>query len=227
MTSIVVSEWTKIDGPTGSLTSRSALTTKRRRERTCRMAESKPISPDLAPSIQGRFWSKVNKDGPVPAHSPGLGPCWLWTASKRHKGYGAFAYRVNGIPVNDRAHRYSYRIHVGPVAVEQCVLHRCDVPACVNPEHLWVGTRADNNADMAAKGRKIVGGTYNRAGYRRGEAHGMAKLTTADVLAIRADRTTGLSYSKLAAKYGIGIATAFQIVRGALWPHVGKEVEER
>lgn len=82
-----------------------------------------------------RFWEKVDKNGPTPVHAPELGPCWVWTASLRAKGYGAFGYTLNGKTVQDRGHRFSYALHVGPIPARAFVLHKCDNPACVNPTH--------------------------------------------------------------------------------------------
>lgn len=82
--------------------------------------------------------------------------CWLWTAAPYgHNRYGAFAIGRNaqGCAKVAAAHRWSYQHHVGPIPDGLYVLHSCDTPLCVNPEHLSLGTQADNIADMLAKGR--------------------------------------------------------------------------
>lgn len=164
-------------------------------------------------TIEERFWAKVAQGGPD--------DCWLWTASKRNKGYGAFCWRdEDGQQVQDRAHHFSYVLHFGPIPNSLCVLHRCDNPACVNPAHLFLGTRADNNADMRAKGRKVSGGTYSRDGYRRGKMHPGAKLTEGDAIAIRQDRNAGMSFGRLAKKYNISVGHAYRVVNREVWTHV-------
>ena len=96
--------------------------------------------------IKERFWSKtrVNKE-----HEWGGTPCVDWTASKVGKGYGQF--RLNGAMT--RAHRVAFELTNGEIPDGLHVLHRCDRPECVNPEHLFLGTHADNMADKIKKGR--------------------------------------------------------------------------
>ena len=109
-----------------------------------------------------RFWEKVNKNGPIPAHRPELGPCWLWMAGMI-AGYGCFQ---SGL-----AHRFGYALQVGPIPDTLNVCHHCDVRLCVRGSHLFVGTTAENNRDMREKGRHQTGDTHwtRRLNFRRDE----------------------------------------------------------
>lgn len=168
-----------------------------------------------------RFWDKVNKNGPSLAGNPELGQCWLWLGSSRHKGYGAFVYSLDGEVVQGRAHRYSYQIHCGRIPPGLCVLHKCDNPPCVNPSHLFPGTKSDNNRDKVNKGRHVPGGTYTTGQYKRGINHHAAKLTPELVRHMRVDYASGgMSYSKLAKKYGMSIGSTWRIVNRRAWKHV-------
>jgi hypothetical protein len=131
--------------------------------------------------------------------------CWDWTATKDSEGYG----RITG-DGGPMAHRVSYKLRRGPIPDGQHVLHRCDNPSCVNPDHLFLGTNADNIADKVAKGRQHGGG-----------AHGRGRLTKADVIAIRA--SVGVPQHALGKQYGVCRALISYIRAGKLWAHVGND----
>jgi hypothetical protein len=104
--------------------------------------------------IEIRFWTNVNKNGPVPRHSPNLGACWLWTGRRHGSGcrYGAIGF--NGVK-NVSVHRLAFFLEYGRWPVPQA-LHRCDVCLCVRPSHLFEGTPRDNAQDREQKGRGNV-----------------------------------------------------------------------
>ena len=140
-----------------------------------------------------RFWTKVDKSG----------DCWVWTAARNELGYGNFC---NAERRTELAHRASWRLTYGPVPDEMNVLHRCDNPPCVRPDHLFLGTDADNVADMIAKGRQ------HRVD---GERNGRAKLTDAQVAEIRAQYVPGkVRIVDLAEEYGVTFSHIWQIVAG-------------
>jgi hypothetical protein len=144
-----------------------------------------------------RFWEKVDKSG----------ECWLWTASLTRGGYGQFPLRKGVIR---RAHRIAWELTYGPPG-NSWVLHRCDNPRCVRPDHLFLGAPKDNGADMAAKGR---------ADSRRGAARQNAKLTEADVLAIRAARAQGVTGADLGRRYDVHRTTIYHICSRDYWKHI-------
>jgi hypothetical protein len=98
--------------------------------------------------IDIRFRRWINLDGPLPAHRPELGPCWLWTGAIRKDGYGAFQIQAKA----EMAHRVAFYIAEGRWP-DPCALHHCDTPLCVRRTHLFEGTKADNTADMVGKRR--------------------------------------------------------------------------
>lgn len=146
-----------------------------------------------------RFWQKIDK---APGHGP-KGDCWIWTASQKRAGYGSFAFTGNGKIRNRGAHIYSYEMHYGAIPKGLFVLHRCDNPPCVRPDHLFLGTPKDNGVDMAQKGRAT------------------SPFTVDDVRAIRARYDAGgISFSQLASVYGVHKVTIRYIVRRLRWAHV-------
>lgn len=88
-----------------------------------------------------RFWSKVDKDGPLPKWAPFLGPCWLWTRPLTDRGYASFGYDGGKI----RAHRFAYEQIVGPIPAGLTLDHLCRVRHCVNPSHMEPVTQAENS----------------------------------------------------------------------------------
>lgn len=142
------------------------------------------------------------------APEPNTG-CWLWVRSLNSNGYGQLSR--NG--KQHQAHRYSWALHNGPIPAGLYVCHRCDTRACVNPEHLFLGTALDNMQDMKRKGRERHPG-------RKGEANPEAKLNAASVLAIRAALASGERPVSLAAQYGVTTSLVSHIKRRTVWAHL-------
>lgn len=132
-------------------------------------------------------------------------PCWLFLGALDRKGYGVVMVGARRL----LAHRWFYERANGPIPDGLCVLHRCDVPACVNSDHLFLGTPADNSADMVAKGRS-----------NRGEARPQAKLTEADVRAIRAACRAGEPVAHVATRHGVSESLVRGVVSRRRWAHV-------
>ena len=143
------------------------------------------------------FWSKVIKSA---------GGCWEWTGHKLPFGYGHICWGQK----MTLTHRLSWRLTYGEIPEGLCVLHKCDNPSCVRPDHLFLGTYLDNNRDMAAKGRSQVGSQKSSA-----------RFDEEQVLKIRAEYIRGVfGYRKLAAKYEVAYGTIFQIINRLRWKHI-------
>ena len=148
-----------------------------------------------------RFMSKVSicEDG-----------CWLWLGGKDRDGYGLLEVDGKGF----RAHRLAYEHWHESIGEGLYVLHKCDNPSCVNPNHLWTGTQADNMADMYAKGRQAL---------RRGENHGRSKLTVEQVCEIRV-LGQDCTMAELARQYKVSPRLVAKILKNELWQHVPRTI---
>lgn len=140
--------------------------------------------------------------------------CWLWLGNTGWTGYGAFRIdpKSNSIP----AHRASWKLHRGDIPSGLFVCHTCDNRACVNPDHLFLGTPSENMQDASRKGRMNWKAGEVRA-LRKGEDHPASKLKKSDVLDIRSSSLLG---TELADKYGVSNNTISRIRRGLIWRHV-------
>lgn len=152
----------------------------------------------IRPTLMQRFMAKIS------AQSDG---CWLWTGNLGARGgYGVMRAGQNR---NTRAHRVAYELFKGgPLTPADKICHTCDVPACVNPDHLFKGTQADNNKDATKKGRRP-----------RGTQHWNAKLNDDTVRSIRAN-PEHLSDDKWAARLGVTREAVRNIRLGKIWRHV-------
>jgi len=155
------------------------------------------INDFLRPDSVVLFWSHVRKD------------CWCYTATRSHAGHGHLKRHANGHYKHFQAHAYSWIIHFGEIPDGLCVLHKCDNPCCVNPEHLYLGTRRQNNEEASRKGRTA-----------KGETHYAAKLSNDTVIEMRRLYSDGHTQKALAQKYGIGQGLVSRVVRRKSWEHV-------
>lgn len=178
-------------------------------------------------AVKKRFWAKVIVTDKF--------SCWFWTAAQHRSGYGAFKFMNETL----KSHRISYIFSFGHVPDGMFICHKCDTPSCVNPNHLFLGTSADNMADMASKGRSIKGDRHpfrkhpelmsrgeshylrkNPEKIMRGESKPNAKLNAGLVLKIREMSVDGLTRKEIASALGVGFYSVVNVLRGRLWTHV-------
>lgn len=140
-------------------------------------------------SVEARFWKFVQKsDG-----------CWLWVGKKAGNGYGSFPHVGGKGGPTWRAHRFSWVLHYGFIPEALMVCHHCDTPACIRPDHLFLGTQAENIRDKISKGRG-------------------PKLKADSIRIIRA--ASGITMPKLAAQFGVSTSTVRAIRSGKSWHHL-------
>jgi DNA-binding CsgD family transcriptional regulator len=144
--------------------------------------------------LKDRFWEKVR----------GAAACWTWIGSCDRKGYG----QLKVSSVYRKAHRISWELHYGPIPGGLCVLHHCDNPPCVRPDHLFLGTNHDNVIDSMIKGRRA-----------QGEHNGNGKLTTKQVEEIRLYIAQGVTHRAIAKHLNIASSTVSNIRRGKTRKH--------
>ena len=149
--------------------------------------------------LADRFWERVCKTD----------ACWEWSGCKDKDGYGKIV-RAGGNGPEVRTHRLSWELEHGPVPEGLKVLHRCDNPSCVRPDHLFLGTTADNQQDMMRKGRST-----------RGSRSARAKLNEDTVLSILDLLHDGIKQARVARMFGLDKCTINHIWRGRTWRHVG------
>lgn len=141
-----------------------------------------------------RFWRRVHKTD----------TCWLWTGPPATDGYGKFH-----LPPETRAHRAAWVLTYAPIPAGLVVMHHCDTPLCVRPDHLFLGTNADNSADMRMNQRQA-----------RGERNAFSRFTEADIRAIRVARLNGVRSAVLASQYGTSRQYIMRIALRRSWGHV-------
>lgn len=150
-------------------------------------------------SSPSSFWARVVANGP--------GVCWEWSGHRVTQGYGRL--RINGH--RWMAHRYAWTVMNGDIPAGQEVCHRCDNPPCCNPAHLFLGTHAENMADMAGKGR---------ARPPVGTDHSNSKITPAIVRDIRDLRQQGWTLARIGRQFNIHLSNVSLIANGKAWGHV-------
>jgi Mor family transcriptional regulator len=159
-------------------------------------------------TAEERFWIDVNKNGQTMPHMTTA--CWEWIGYiDLDQGYGIFCIPGNKRPV--RAHRFSYEIANSKITNDLCVCHQCDNRRCVNPSHLWLGTNADNMADMISKGR---------AKGAPGIKNANSKFADKDVIQMRSEWSNGATVRDLSIKYNSLDQEIWKICTGRTWKHL-------
>ena len=166
------------------------------------------------PDRGGRYVHVVRRRSDFPPPTPQSTPCVLWQGSADRDGYGRMKRAVDGKRETIRVTRWVMEEALGRrLRPDEFILHACDNPPCFRVDHLSVGSAADNNADMRAKGR----GTPPPLNVYHGECHPMAKLTAAQVRRIRGHWQSGLYIKTIAEMYDVSPQTISKIVNGISW----------
>lgn len=175
------------------------------------MINDAPFSVSELRSVTNRFFSFVNKNGPTPDHKPDLGACWIWGGALKPAGYGVFSFR--GLSLF--AHRVSWMMANGEIPSGLFIIHKCDLPCCVRPDHLMAGTQSDNISDAFRKGRM-----RGHLKAMKGSKNGMAKIDESDIPKILSMLGAGMTQVEIAKQFGISNVSVRLIGIGATWKHV-------
>ncbi len=139
--------------------------------------------------------------------------CWIWNGDRNPKGYGIVAYGGRKNKKREGAHRVAFKHYVGNIPAGLQVLHKCDNPSCVNPEHLFVGTQLDNIKDMFLKKRQGKTGA-------KGEKNGKSVFSAEQVIFMRQLYADGVSVLELNNKFGATYQAIDSIVKQETWKHI-------
>ena len=156
-----------------------------------------------------RFWSKVDKSNPE--------GCWIWTAATYlppRFPYGRFKY--NG--ATGPAHRVAWILDGKEISDGLWVLHKCDNPKCVRPDHLFLGTPLDNVRDCYSKGRQSK--EYSQLLNRFGDKNGNVKLSEPEAVEILSKLKAGMKPMRLAEVYGVTVGAIYHLRSGFTWPNL-------
>lgn len=159
--------------------------------RQCQQSYTEPLAQ--------RFWRKVQKTN----------GCWIWLGGFNVWGYGKFSVGPRKFNKSRPAHRIAYELVYGPIPESLQVCHHCDNRACVRPDHLFLGTAADNSDDKLAKGRQPLG-----------EQHHRSRFTESQVREIRLLRSQGVSTYQIYKKMGGSYANIKDIIKRRTWRHL-------
>ncbi len=165
--------------------------------------------------IMSNFFSKIDETGPTES-------CWNWKGAMQ-RNYGTLHIQCNKERYQERAHRYSYRLHNGEIPAGMFVCHRCDNPKCVNPHHLFLGTTQDNMDDMVAKRRSSRGEKHiklMKARNLRGDKNPSTKLTAENVRQILEIKAQGKTNKEIAKIFGVTATAIYYIFSGYNWSHI-------
>ncbi|GAB6170593.1 HNH endonuclease [Paradesulfitobacterium aromaticivorans] len=153
-------------------------------------------SMSLIKPVEERFMSNVQKTD----------SCWIWTGHKANGGYGIFHANHKSYI----AHRFYYALHHGPIPEHIKACHKCDNPACVNPDHIFLGTQSENLRDAVMKGRRNM----------LGEDNPFSKLTEDNVLSLRRLYANGITKAELARRFQLSKTHVGRIISREVWAHI-------